>query len=256
MEIFGVGPIELIVILVLGLIVLGPERLPEVGRFLGRQLAKLMAWQQQSPEAQMLQQIRQDFEQEIVDLRDEIVRARQQLDVSADMQRLRDETRSMLSLKSPPPGSVAATQTISAPASPDDLRVTASALPNKVRNAQNSAPVADATAPDPAPLVEEAAPDPRIAPPDVDADELNPAERRRLRFEQENIEPYRFSAPPNGVAHVENGSPAADQEALLRRLQSLASDLQALQEQLRACGVLDPNWQPPSHAAQRETVSS
>lgn len=99
MNFFGVGPLELFFILILGLIVLGPERLPEVGRFLGRKLAQLMAWQQQSPEAQMIQQIRQDFEQEIVELRDELVRARAQFNVNEDMQKLREETRAMLSLK-------------------------------------------------------------------------------------------------------------------------------------------------------------
>lgn len=32
----GIGPMELIIVLVIALIVLGPKRLPEVGRSLGR----------------------------------------------------------------------------------------------------------------------------------------------------------------------------------------------------------------------------
>ena len=32
----GVGPMELVIVLVLALIILGPKRLPEVGRSMGR----------------------------------------------------------------------------------------------------------------------------------------------------------------------------------------------------------------------------
>ena len=33
---FNIGPMELVIVLVLALIILGPKRLPEVGRSLGR----------------------------------------------------------------------------------------------------------------------------------------------------------------------------------------------------------------------------
>ena len=36
MDIFGIGPMELLVILILALIVLGPRQLPEAGRKLGK----------------------------------------------------------------------------------------------------------------------------------------------------------------------------------------------------------------------------
>ncbi|HZU07421.1 MAG TPA: Sec-independent protein translocase protein TatB [Chloroflexota bacterium] len=41
MDLFGIGLGELLLILVLALVVIGPERLPEVARQLGRMLAEL-----------------------------------------------------------------------------------------------------------------------------------------------------------------------------------------------------------------------
>jgi sec-independent protein translocase protein TatA len=39
--VFGVGPTELMVILIIALLVFGPKRLPEVGRTLGKSLREL-----------------------------------------------------------------------------------------------------------------------------------------------------------------------------------------------------------------------
>jgi len=41
MEIFGVGPVELLVIVVIALIVFGPGRLPEISAALGRAIGDL-----------------------------------------------------------------------------------------------------------------------------------------------------------------------------------------------------------------------
>lgn len=98
MEIFGIGPIELLLILILSFIVFGPERLPEIGRMLGHLVAKVLAWQHQSPEARMIQEIRKDFQREIVELRDEIVRAQQQLNLDQEGSELNQQIRSMLSV--------------------------------------------------------------------------------------------------------------------------------------------------------------
>jgi sec-independent protein translocase protein TatB len=85
MEIFNIHIFEFLLIAGLALVVFGPEKLPDVGRFIGRQLAKFLAWQQQSPEMRMLTEVRSDFEKEIASLRDELVRTRAQLDVQKDL---------------------------------------------------------------------------------------------------------------------------------------------------------------------------
>lgn len=41
MTLFGIGPVELLVILVLALIVFGPNRLPEIARSLGKAMSEL-----------------------------------------------------------------------------------------------------------------------------------------------------------------------------------------------------------------------
>jgi TatA/E family protein of Tat protein translocase len=43
MEIFGMGPGEMLIILVLGLIIVGPQKLPEIGRNLGRTIGEFKA---------------------------------------------------------------------------------------------------------------------------------------------------------------------------------------------------------------------
>ena len=38
MDFFGIGPMEIILILIIGLIIFGPEKLPQIGRDLGKTL--------------------------------------------------------------------------------------------------------------------------------------------------------------------------------------------------------------------------
>ncbi len=46
MEFLGIGPLELIVVLVIALIVVGPERLPQVARSISKALSELRAMSQ------------------------------------------------------------------------------------------------------------------------------------------------------------------------------------------------------------------
>jgi sec-independent protein translocase protein TatB len=234
MNFLGVGPFELILILVLGLVVLGPERLRTMGQSAGKLVAQLLAWQQQSPEAQMVQQIRDDFQREIVDLRDELVRARQQLDVSAEVQRLRAETGNIM------PADIADLEARARASAPDKADTTAEAT---------ASPETPNTAPEPAP---EPAEPPNTAP--------EPAPANGTAAEHVPAAPADDLAPTAGVALPEHiAPPSAEQEHLAHQIQALVADLHALQEQLRRRELLDADWQPSSANAaptvERETLS-
>jgi Sec-independent protein translocase protein TatA len=86
MNIFGIGPVEFLIIVVLGLVIFGPERLPGMGRSLGKMVARVLAWQYTSPEAQLLMELRRDLEKEITEIRDEMIRARQALDIRPEIE--------------------------------------------------------------------------------------------------------------------------------------------------------------------------
>jgi sec-independent protein translocase protein TatB len=282
MNFLGVGPFELILILVLGLVVLGPERLRTMGRSTGKLVAQLLAWQQQSPEAQMVQQIRDDFQREIVDLRDELVRAREQLDVSAEVQRLRAETGNIM------PKDIADLEARARASTPDKTDATAEATappepatpePATPEPAPESAQPAETpnTAPEPAPEpatpepapesaqpaeTPNTAPEPAAPEPTSAASEPapEPAQANGTAAEHVPAAPADDLAPTAGAALPEHiAPPSTEQEHLAHQIQALVADLHALQEQLRRRELLDADWQPPSAnaapPAERETLS-
>lgn len=152
MEIFNIHIFEFLLIAGLALVIFGPERLPEVGRMIGQQVAKFLAWQQQSPELQMLNEVRSEFEREIASLRDELVRTRQQLDLSSEVSAIKEDLRPMLDLKgnlqAPPP----AANGVKAPgpAAPPEPTIAPPELaaPQPVGAAEVAEAAADLAAPD------------------------------------------------------------------------------------------------------------
>lgn len=69
MNFLGIGPGEFFFILILTLIVIGPERLPEFARSIGRNIVRLRNWMNASPDAQLLIQLRRELEGEISEIR-------------------------------------------------------------------------------------------------------------------------------------------------------------------------------------------
>jgi sec-independent protein translocase protein TatB len=81
MNIFGIGPGELILILIIMLVVVGPERLPDLARRAGQMLVRARNWIQASPDAQMVLRMRQELEQELAQIRSSL----------SEVQSVRDE---------------------------------------------------------------------------------------------------------------------------------------------------------------------
>ncbi len=82
MTFLGIGPGELFVILIILLVVVGPERLPGFARQAGKMIVSLRNWVQRSPDAMMLLRARDELEQELREIRD---------DLTQEMQTVRDE---------------------------------------------------------------------------------------------------------------------------------------------------------------------
>jgi sec-independent protein translocase protein TatB len=82
MTFLGIGPGELFVILIIMLVVVGPERLPGFARQAGKMIVSLRDWVQRSPDAMMLLRARDELELELRTIRD---------DLTQEMQIVRDE---------------------------------------------------------------------------------------------------------------------------------------------------------------------
>jgi Sec-independent protein translocase protein TatA len=265
MDFFGIGLFEIVFILLLAFIVVGPERMSELGRSAGRLVAQLLAWQQQSPEAQMIQQIKRDFEGEIVELRDEIVRARRQLDVSADVQRLKQDTESLLSYKQLMGDAPAAqasepttptTPTAAATEPPqDDLLTHLLREEDERQQQERSIGGAQPQPPDTGPAHS-------VARQRVPGSNGKPTRRQKAQAASDeqpappengnsNATATADSAPAGEVpAHVR----AEDYERLALQVETLTAELRILREQLRTRGLFDEEWQTAASAAPSGTM--
>lgn len=245
MDFFGIGLFEIVFILLLAFIVVGPERMGDLGRSAGRLFAQLLAWQQQSPEAQMIQQIKRDFESEIVELRDEIVRARRQLDVSADVQRLKQDTESLLSYKqlmNGAPAAQASTQTKQALANPklpeDDLLT--HLLREEDERQQQERSIGSAQ-----PQQPEASPANSVARQRAPGSNGKPT--RRQQAQPAGTEQPDEGSSSNGTAAADSAPAgeapahvrAEDYQQLALQVETLTAELRILREQLRTRGLFD-----------------
>ncbi|NJN16268.1 MAG: translocase [Oscillochloris sp.] len=266
MEIFNIHIFEFVLIAALALVIFGPERLPEVGRFIGKQVARFLAWQQQSPELKMINEIRSEFEQEIGTLRDELVRTRQQLDVQQNVKQLESEVKSALDVKN-----AAATPSATAKASEALSEAAEQTIaPPRPSEALASGPEAVAAPDLPAPPGDVVAASPDLTPP-IDAvaqsvpTDLRPNKLANSRpagvlNKQSDLPPLprhrqnlHDSAHLDEPATTQNQTPETDSPAavpttaeLSHQIAALSAELNALQSALRARGVLTDQ---PSDAA-------
>lgn len=146
MNFLGIGPGEFFFILVVTLIVIGPERLPGFARSLGRNIVRLRNWMNASPDAQLIIQLQRELEGEINDIRSTLRQEMQSVRAEFDEVRHDLQTASSTVDQSLVHATAAAT---SAPslgvASSSTANDTFAALANQ--NAMGGEPRSDVTAP-------------------------------------------------------------------------------------------------------------
>ncbi len=156
--ILGVGPLEVLFILILILLVFGPERLPEFTRGLGTALRRLretyVAFTQEFKGE--LQPIAQDIDEVTREIRREVEAIREAADLRAILQPYADDISRAASLNPPPstPTLPAATNGLNGAAAPSNAPAP---LPAPTHSATHSATQPPASHADPATTTEQPA---------------------------------------------------------------------------------------------------
>lgn len=222
MNILGIGVGELILILLITLLVVGPERLPDLARQTGRMLVRLRNWFRGSPDAALVLRMRQEIEQELALLRNELIEVQSVRDEMLDAAKQINETIN---------------QDVIAEAREGirDLQTVSRGKP--ITPAKNPAQQQKAT-----PAVSEAEPATaqgaeQIAPPTAPAEPAAPA-----AAPARSTRTATPATTPAGAVLFDS----AEFEQISTRIQAVMSDLWALQEELKQRGWLDEQWQPPS----------
>src|SRR5262245_4298926 len=258
MNFLGVGPGELLLIFIIALLVVGPERLPGMARTAGQFLVRVRNWMQTSPDAALVLRARQELEQELAQIRSSLLEVQSVRDEVLDVAKQIDEAVSPIANIRPPSlselikepldkpqpragnglsGASPASPAEAAPPAVEDAPVESldgehEAVPSE---SQTVAPVAEHSPIAPAEL-EPAVEVPRDQPSDAPgAPEVAP-DTVLVNGAQPEPAPQALSS--------------TEREELNLRIQALMADLHALQEQLRRRGLLDADWQPPSWTMQ------
>jgi sec-independent protein translocase protein TatB len=229
MEILGIGPGEFVLILIVLLVVVGPERLPVLARQAGGFLVRARNWLQTSPDAALVMRARQEIEAELASIknslmevqgvRDEVLDAAKQFENSVGS--IAPPKFDMNSLVNPP-----TEPTIAA----NGQVVAGSEAPGLVL--PDGTPVASP------PLDQRST----LELPDSSNLPINAPTEAQTTRSLHNLPPSR-TEPTAGAS----ATPALGElESINIRLQAIMADLWALQQQLKQRGALDETWQPPS----------
>jgi sec-independent protein translocase protein TatB len=265
MNFLGVGPGELLLIFIITLIVVGPERLPGMARQAGRMLVRVRNWMQTSPDAALVLRARQELEQELASIRSSLLEVQSVRDEVLDVAKQIDEAVSPIASIRPP----TLTELIKEPADKPQPRANnGQAVEESATTTDESQPIASLES-DPEAQASESSPvaatDSQLETLDHEAQPVatavedapnasaavEPAADIALDTLEERPDMLAItieSAQANG-AQPDAAPPAlssAEREELSLRIQALMADLHALQEQLRRRGLLDADWQPPS----------
>jgi Sec-independent protein translocase protein TatA len=237
MEILGIGPGEFVLILIVLLVVVGPERLPGLARQAGGFLVRARNWLQTSPDAALVMRARAEIEAELASIKNSLM----------EVQVVRDEVLDAARQFEDSVGSLA----------PPKL---------DLNNLVNPPAEQTIAANGPAVLAGEA---PTLVQPDSTTAAGIPLDQRStLELPSSSsvpIPPPAEAQPTNGLANglaydrpeptvAASATPALGElESINIRLQAIMADLWALQQQLKQRGALDETWQPPSLDVQLPT---
>ncbi len=219
MNFLGIGPGEIFLILLVLLVFVGPQRLPEFARQAGRMLVRVRNWVQTSPDAALVLRARQELEQELASIRASLM----------EVQNVRDEVIGAAKQLEESVTSIAANtrldlnNAINAPATVPHTKYA-----DQGAGAQSQPDQSAGLAAEPAP-----------AESTVETWTETPTAIAEAAPVEVETEPIGETPPAPALAPSE----AAE---INLRLQALMADLWALQEQLRQRGLLDADWQPPS----------
>lgn len=143
--IFGIGPLEVIVILVMTLLIFGPERLPELTRGLGTALRKLrLTYIAFTNEFQgELKPIAEDIDAVTREIRQEVDAIREAADIRSLLKPYADDVNKAIALQPVAPEATA--QTFIATTTPSTVATTSNGI-NATAKPAASKPAANATA--------------------------------------------------------------------------------------------------------------
>ena len=255
MNIFGIGPGELILIMIILLVVVGPERLPGLARQGGQMLVRVRNWVQKSPDAAMIVRARQEIEQELASLRSSLMEVQNARDEVMEVAKQVNQT-----ITEDFGGAVKdITKTINQSAA--DALKAANTATQAAENAMHAAESTEIAAPavdshaNGVAAVENGAPSAL----DTAAQVQNgqPVARARTRSESFGAKPpvvpaEQTQSSVQSDGHALAGVAPTELRILAEQMQTMLRDMQALQHELRERGLLGETWQAPSTASQAD----
>jgi sec-independent protein translocase protein TatB len=232
MEILGIGPGEFVLILIVLLVVVGPERLPGLARQAGSFLVRARNWLQTSPDAALVMRARAEIEAELASIKSSLL----------EVQVVRDEVMGAAKQLGDSVGSIA----------PPKFDI------NSLVN-----PPAEQTIAANGQVLPAGETQGLVLPDGTDTTNIPLDQRSTLELPEDNnvpIQPPAEAQPTNGLANsvgysnarpeptsAASAAPALGElESINIRLQAIMADMWALQQQLKQHGALDQSWQPPS----------
>lgn len=232
MNFLGIGPGEFFFILIVTLIVIGPERLPGFARSLGRNIVRLRNWMNASPDAQLILQLQHELESEINDIRSTLRQEMQSVRAEFDEVRHDLQTASTTVDHSLTQATTAAT---SAQSSNNSVASSSTANDTFAALANQAAPAGDVRSDVTAPFTI-AATEPTIAPPS--APDTNTVARSR----KPHLAPLAETTPPDDAIPADTlatDTPAADGSA--RTIAALQAEVATLRQELKAVQPASPS---------------